>query len=375
MFEYLPLLFALACPLGMLAMMAAPALESGRRAHRRLADRTRTRHDPHTACGGCWWTLAAVARATFRRRRQPGHARPPRPVPASTDPSSRSPAAAAGWLPPSPANPRSGLRPGTGSAPAERRCLDGQAERCQPPRAMTEVTPGSLRTLALLRRLGRLAGGEPFDDAELGALVPFDLESLGLDVEQGAAAQVLLPERQGDPLQQPLDRSHPPWRAGNVVQQQQPAAWAQHPPHLRHGSPVVGDAAQRQRADHDVERGVGQVEGLGVAQAQVDLAAESVGLAARQGDHLGAELDPGQADVVGVVGEVAAGADGDLQDLAAGLVADPLAAVGEQPAFPEGHLLVVVAGVVVPVAAQPLRPHGDATVATPVQLSYDSSNY
>jgi hypothetical protein len=26
MFEYLPLLFALACPLGMLAMMAAPAL-------------------------------------------------------------------------------------------------------------------------------------------------------------------------------------------------------------------------------------------------------------------------------------------------------------------------------------------------------------
>jgi hypothetical protein len=61
----------------------------------------------------------------------------------------------------------------------------------------------------------------------------------------------------------------------------------------------------------------------------------------------GAELDAGQVDPLGVVGEVAAGADGDLQDVAAGLGADPAAAVAEQPSFPKGHLPVVVVGVLV----------------------------
>jgi hypothetical protein len=48
--------------------------------------------------------------------------------------------------------------------------------------------------------LGRLAGGQPLDDAELGALSPFDLESLGLHLQQRAAQQVLLAQRNGDPL-------------------------------------------------------------------------------------------------------------------------------------------------------------------------------
>jgi hypothetical protein len=81
-----------------------------------------------------------------------------------------------------------------------------------------------------------------------------------------------------------------------------------------------------------------------------------LGVAAGELQHGGAELDPGQPDALRVVGEVAAGADSDLQGVAAGLGADPLAAVAKQPPFPEGDLLVVVAGVLVPVAAQLLCP-------------------
>jgi hypothetical protein len=175
-------------------------------------------------------------------------------------------------------------------------------------------------------------------------------------VEQRPPAHVLVLERPGVQLHQPLQRPDPPRLADHVVQEQQPPARPQHPPHLGDGAPVVGDATQHQRADNGVERRVGQVEILGVAEAQIDLAAEPVGPVPGQLEHLGAEVDAGQADVVGVVGEVPAGADGDLEDVAAGLAADPASALGEEPPFPAGDLLVVGAGVLVPVAAQPPHP-------------------
>jgi hypothetical protein len=99
--------------------------------------------------------------------------------------------------------------------------------------------------------------------------------------------------------------------------------------------PSSGDAAQHQGADDGVEGHVGQVEVLGVVEPEVDLAAEPVGLVPGELEHLGAEVDAGQADVAGVVGEVPAGADGDLQDVAGGLATNPLPARGEEPPFPD----------------------------------------
>jgi hypothetical protein len=95
----------------------------------------------------------------------------------------------------------------------------------------------------------------------------------------------------------------------------------------------------------------GQLQRLGVAEAQVDPAAQLVGLASGQLQHGGAEVGPGQADAFWVEGEVAAGADGHLKDVAGGLRADPVAAVPEQPALEEGDLLVVLGGLLIPVAA------------------------
>ena len=67
-----------------------------------------------------------------------------------------------------------------------------------------------------------------------------------------------------------------------------------------------------------------------------------------------APLDAGQPDIVGVVAEVEPAANGHLQNVAGRLRADPLPAVAEQVSVEEAHLLVVGAGVLVPVAAQPL---------------------
>jgi len=62
---------------------------------------------------------------------------------------------------------------------------------------------------------------------------------------------------------------------------------------------------------------------------------------ARDHEHPFAELDPCQPGVGRVVGQVAGGADGDFEDVAASLAADPLAAALEQEPLEKGDLLVV----------------------------------
>lgn len=54
------------------------------------------------------------------------------------------------------------------------------------------------------RRRGSF-GGEAFDDAELETLVAFNGVPEGLDVGEGAAAEGLPAQRDGDQLDQPLD--------------------------------------------------------------------------------------------------------------------------------------------------------------------------
>jgi hypothetical protein len=79
--------------------------------------------------------------------------------------------------------------------------------------------------------------------------------------------------------------------------------------------------------------------------------------------HLWAELDCGQVDVGGVVGQVATGPEGDLEDLAAGLCAGPFAAAGEQDPVEEPHLAVVSGRLLVLDAADALGLGHNCSVA------------
>jgi hypothetical protein len=69
-----------------------------------------------------------------------------------------------------------------------------------------------------------LAGGESFDDAEFEALVLFDVEVGGVDVVDGAAAEVFFAERDGDAFNEPLECSYGPVGGRDVVAEQEQAA-------------------------------------------------------------------------------------------------------------------------------------------------------
>jgi hypothetical protein len=138
-----------------------------------------------------------------------------------------------------------------------------------------------------------------------------------------------------------------------IGEQQQPAG-PQHPGHLLHGFAVIGNRAQRERADDAVEAGIGKLQRLRVAVAQLHRPAQPPGPVPGDIQHRRAPLHPGQLYAVRVVGQVEAGADRHLQDTPGRPGADPVAAAGEHVPVEESHLLVIGARVLVPVAAQPL---------------------
>jgi len=79
---------------------------------------------------------------------------------------------------------------------------------------------------------------------------------------------------------------------------------------------VIGDRAEAERNDHGVETVVLEVERLRVTDPQVDVEPQLRGPPARDLQHLRAELDSGQPNVGGVVGQIAPGSDRELEDLA-----------------------------------------------------------
>ena len=70
-----------------------------------------------------------------------------------------------------------------------------------------------------------------------------------------------------------------------MIDQQQAAARAQDPCHLGDRAPVIGDGAQAERAQHGVERLVREVQCLGIALAQVGIAAEGGRALAGDAEH------------------------------------------------------------------------------------------
>jgi hypothetical protein len=114
-------------------------------------------------------------------------------------------------------------------------------------------------------------------------------------VAQRSAQEVLALQRHGGQLQRPLDHPGGPGGRGDVVGEEQQPARAQDPAHLGDGLAVVGDRAQRERADHGVEAGVGKRQGESVGLAQVRVAAEPGRVLAGDGEHGRAEVDPPRA--------------------------------------------------------------------------------
>ncbi len=115
-----------------------------------------------------------------------------------------------------------------------------------------------------------------------------------------------------------------------MVEQEHTPAGAQHPGHLGDSGPVVRDAAQAQRGNDRVERVIGEHEVLGVPHPQDDLRGLRLGAATCTFEHAAAEIHARQVHPRGVVGQVAAGADGHFQYPAPGLSAGPPPAVTEQ---------------------------------------------
>src|SRR6266568_542697 len=145
-----------------------------------------------------------------------------------------------------------------------------------------------------------------------------------------------------------------PDRSRDVIGQQQEPAGPKQPVHLLDGAVFVGDGTQGKRADDGVEGGIWERQRVGVCFAQVHVTAKLVGALLGDGQHFGAQIDPGQPDSGGIKRQVEAGAYGHLQGVTDGLRTDPGPAVAEQDPVEEPHLLVVRRRVPVPVAAPPV---------------------
>jgi hypothetical protein len=197
------------------------------------------------------------------------------------------------------------------------------------------------------RLVGGLAGGEPLDDAGLGPLASLDRKALGVHLAEGSSQEVIA---SGQPADQPLDGHQQPVGAADMVEQEQPPTRAEHPVRLGNGAAVIGDGAQRQGADDGVEGGVGERQSLGVSLAELDRQAEPPGAVSGDLEHGGAQVDPGEPNVLRIEGEVAAGADRDLQDLSGRLGADPCAPVIEQAPLEPADAPVVAGRAPVPPA-------------------------
>jgi hypothetical protein len=102
---------------------------------------------------------------------------------------------------------------------------------------------------------------------------------------------VIALEARGQRIQEPLADPHSPNSAAHVLEQQQPSAGPQHPAGLRDSKPNVGDRTQRQRRDDRVKVLVRKIQGLRVAQMEINGDVQLVGSPAGYGQHGWAELN------------------------------------------------------------------------------------
>ena len=153
--------------------------------------------------------------------------------------------------------------------------------------------------------------------------------------EQRLRGEVGMPaERARRGRQATLDPPQRPVLGGEMADEQDVAAGPHHPPHLRQQRARMRHHRGHEHRHGDVERGVGKVGRLRVHLAQRhhvgDLAVGDALAGLRQ--HLGGQVDAGDPPVRIVVGQGKAGADADLEHVAARAGGSPAPRRGGAPA-------------------------------------------
>src|SRR5213593_536783 len=133
-----------------------------------------------------------------------------------------------------------------------------------------------------------------------------------LDVAVQVAAARDLPPDRVHPL---LPRPHAVFRSEPMLDEQHPAGRCKYAPHLAQRAERIGNTAQHPRDDDGVDRAIVERQLLRGALQQLDRKREAVRLRARHCGELRQRLDGDErGHVAGVVGQIQARADADLED-------------------------------------------------------------
>src|SRR5215467_8652402 len=130
------------------------------------------------------------------------------------------------------------------------------------------------------------------------------------------------------------------WTA-HVFEGNEATAWTQNAPHLCDGLSFVRNAAKRYRAHHGIEALIGKRECLRVPDNQLDLPTQAMCAKPCDLQHGRADLDPRDLHIVWIEGQVAPGANGNLQNLPSRLGTGPGSAITKQELFVECHCSVI----------------------------------
>ncbi len=133
-----------------------------------------------------------------------------------------------------------------------------------------------------------------------------------------------------------------------MVGEQQSSTWPKNPQRLTDRGSLVGDAAQRKRADHRVEAVVHEGQRRSVALLKGGRCMSVGRPATGNVEHGPAPVDTGHVDAGWVVGKVGAGPNAHFEGASTGATAYPVATLGEHPSLDAGHLLVVRRSLPVP---------------------------
>src|SRR3954447_1429614 len=199
-----------------------------------------------------------------------------------------------------------------------------------------------------------LASCESLDDSESRSLELFHHEPLVMYVLDRLAQQVVGLETDHEPVERALAGADDGHRTADMLGQDEPTARLEHSARFANRLAGVGDRAEAVRAQDRFERRVREVELLRVAEPEVGVATEIGCAVLREIEHRGAELDPGEPDVVGVVRKVQARADGELENVASCALARPDARVPQDEAFEEAHAAVVLRSLLLVHRADPI---------------------
>jgi hypothetical protein len=130
-----------------------------------------------------------------------------------------------------------------------------------------------------------LAGHNALHDSPFQALMPLDPETFCFDVVERTPEQAVRMKANPNWLHQPLSRINETGVASYMVEENQLPTRTKHAFHLCNRLAIVGYAAQRKSANHGVEAALGKGEGLGIADLEVDGAAQISRTLARDLEH------------------------------------------------------------------------------------------